>query len=102
MSDQQGIESVLRESRVFNPPTDFGEKNGGAWIASMDDYLAQWRRSIEEPAVFWGEVAREHRWMKAFTEVLDWNCPDARWLADGKTTLCDNCVDRHVDEGHGD
>jgi acetyl-CoA synthetase len=102
MSDQQGIESILRETRIFNPPADFAEKNGGAWINSMDDYHVQWRRSIEEPEAFWGEVAREHRWTKPFTEVLDWNCPDARWFADGQTNLCDNCVDRHVDEGHGD
>ncbi len=102
MNDNDNIESVLREDRVFPPPAGFSESIGGAWIASMADYEAAYRRSIEDPDDFWGEAAREHRWIKPFTRVLEWNCPDARWFADGTLNLCDNCVDRHVDEGHGD
>ncbi|MCP4013449.1 MAG: acetate--CoA ligase, partial [Phycisphaeraceae bacterium] len=102
MNDDAGIESVLREDRVFPPPAGFSESVGGAWIASMADYESRYRRSIDDPESFWGEAAREYRWMKPFTTVLEWNCPDARWFADGTLNLCDNCVDRHVDEGHGD
>ena len=102
MNDNTGIESVLREDRVFPPPAGFAESVGGAWIASMADYESKYRRSIDDPEAFWGEAAREYRWMKPFTKVLEWNCPDARWFSDGTLNLCDNCVDRHVDEGHGD
>ncbi|MAH64983.1 MAG: acetate--CoA ligase [Phycisphaerae bacterium] len=102
MNDNVEIDSVLREDRVFPPPAGFSESVGGAWIASMADYDSEYRRSIEEPEAFWGEAARDYRWMKPFTRVLEWNCPDARWFADGTLNLCDNCVDRHVDEGHGD
>ncbi|MCP4013795.1 MAG: acetyl-coenzyme A synthetase, partial [Phycisphaeraceae bacterium] len=83
MNDDAGIESVLREDRVFPPPAGFSESVGGAWIASMADYESRYRRSIDDPESFWGEAAREYRWMKPFTTVLEWNCPDARWFADG-------------------
>jgi acetyl-CoA synthetase len=102
MNDNLEIKSVLREDRVFPPPAGFAESVGGAWIASMADYESEYRRSIDDPEAFWGEAAREYRWMKPFTKVLEWNCPDARWFSDGTLNLCDNCVDRHVDEGHGD
>ena len=69
MNDNDNIESVLREDRVFPPPAGFSESIGGAWIASMADYEAAYRRSIEDPDDFWGEAAREHRWIKPFTRV---------------------------------
>ena len=35
--------------------------------------------------------------------MLDWsNPPFARWFVGGKLNVAYNCVDRHVEAGHGD
>nr|AQQ75099.1 hypothetical protein [uncultured bacterium] len=96
------IESVLHEDRVFPTPADFGRDRGGAHVASMERYHAVHERSLRDPEGFWGEVADELDWFTKWTKVLDWEAPDARWFAGGKTNLCHNCVDRQVDAGLGD
>ena len=102
MSDSKGIESVLQEDRVFPPASDFADSVGGAWIPSMDAYQALWQRSVDDPEGFWDEVARDFHWFKPYDQVLEWNCPDARWFVNGTTNACYNSVDRQVDQGHGD
>ena len=57
MSDQSNIQSVLQEDRVFDPPEDFIDRCGGAWIESMEDYRELHRESVEDPKQFWGAVA---------------------------------------------
>ena len=35
--------------------------------------------------------------------MLDWsNAPFAKWFVGGKLNVAYNCVDRHVEAGHGD
>jgi len=67
----------------------------------MDEYRTMHTRSIEDPAGFWGEVARELHWFEPWKTVVEWDAPDARWFVGGKTNLCFNCVDRHVEQGFG-
>ncbi len=40
--------------------------------------------------------------MTPFDRVLEWKPPDARWFLGGRLNACDNAVDRHVREGHGE
>jgi len=97
-----GIESTLHESRRFPPPkaSDVGAPR---WlIGSMDEYRELHERSIADPEGFWGEIADEFRWFKKPERTLDWQVPDAKWFVGGTTNLCLNCVDRHVEDGHGD
>ena len=101
-NDEVSIESVLAEDRVFDPPPGFSESVGGALIPDLESYHAMWRRSVDDPEGYWGEVAREFHWSTPFERVLDWDCPDARWFVGGRTNITYNCVDRQVDEGHGD
>ena len=58
------VESVYMEKRSFSPSREFVEN---ARLNSMDDYKELYRRSIEDPEGFWGEMAEEH---------LDWS---KRW-----------------------
>jgi acetyl-CoA synthetase len=52
---------------------------------------------------FWAEQARRLHWHTPFTEVLDWSdAPVAKWFGDGELNVAYNCVDRHVEGGHGD
>ncbi|MFG0329900.1 MAG: acetate--CoA ligase [Phycisphaerales bacterium] len=93
------IESILTETRSFDPPAAFAKQ---AHLSSMDEYREIWQRSIDEPDEFWSEVANELTWFEPWDEVVEWNLPDAKWFVGGKTNLCFNCVDRQVEEGLGD
>ncbi|MEP7280591.1 MAG: propionate--CoA ligase [Rubrivivax sp.] len=60
------------------------------------------RRSIEDRDAFWAEEAQRIHWQHPFTQVCDTsNPPFTRWFVGGKTNLCHNAVDRHV-EARGD
>ncbi|WDZ94180.1 propionate--CoA ligase [Herbaspirillum sp. WKF16] len=55
--------------------------------------------SQEDPAGFWAEQARRIEWERPFDQVLDDSrAPFPRWFAGGRTNLCHNAVDRHLDE----
>jgi acetyl-CoA synthetase len=88
------ITSVLREERLFPPPRAFAER---AHIKSLADYETLYRRSVDDPASFWGEAAHGLRWMRSWTAVREWNPPDARWFVGGALNIADNCLDRHLD-----
>ena len=87
------LDSTLHEHRVFPPPAEFAAK---AHVKSLEEYETLYRRSIQDPHRFWGEIASELHWFAPWTKVLDWNPPSARWFVGGKMNLCYNCVDRHA------
>ncbi len=88
------IESVSRESRLFEPQAAFSAQ---ASIKSRAEYDAMHARSLAEPDAFWLEVAEELYWFKKPTRGLDFsNAPHAKWFDDGTTNLAFNCLDRHV------
>jgi acetyl-CoA synthetase len=41
-------------------------------------------------------------WARRWDQVLDWQPPFAKWFVGGKLNVAYNCVDRHVEEGHGE
>jgi propionyl-CoA synthetase len=66
------------------------------------NYEAVYRRSIDDPEGFWGEVAGLLRWEEPFDKVLDDSrAPLYRWFSGGRLSTCYNCLDVHVEEGRG-
>lgn len=53
---------------------------------------------------FWADQARAYvTWRTDFDQTLDWsNAPFAKWFVGGQLNVAENCVDRHVDAGHGE
>ncbi|GAA2165222.1 acetate--CoA ligase [Pedococcus bigeumensis] len=53
---------------------------------------------------FWADQARQRlSWAKDFEQTLDWSgAPFAKWFVGGEVNVAYNCVDRHVEAGHGD
>ena len=96
---QEPIQSTLQETRLFKPPAAFSAR---AHVKSMDEYRATWKRSIEQPDAFWGDVAKELHWFKPWSSVCEWTVPDAKWFVGGQTNLAYNCLDRQIDAGRGD
>jgi acetyl-CoA synthetase len=91
MNDDR-MESVMHENRVFNPPARFSAR---ARLRSMEDYREMHRRSLEDPQGFWAEAARELHWFREWDRVLDDSkAPFYRWFSGGRTNICHNAVDR--------
>jgi acetyl-CoA synthetase len=104
MSDpKKGIVSVALEDRVFDPPKQ-GFEN--AWVRTLDEYRAMYKRSIEDPEGFWGEVAEGFVWHRKWDKVRSYDFRSdpilVRFFEGGKTNLSVNCLDRHVEQGKGD
>ncbi|GAB4436627.1 MAG: propionate--CoA ligase [Chloroflexi bacterium OHK40] len=60
-------------------------------------YAEQYRRSIEDPEGYWGELAEALHWYRRWDAVLDASkAPFYRWFVGGETNLCYNAVDRHA------
>jgi acetyl-CoA synthetase len=88
------ISNLSHESRSFPPSAAFtAQANVGAdaYGAASADRLA-----------FWAEQAGRLTWAEPWTEVLDWSgAPVPKWFVGGKLNVAYNCVDRHVEAGHG-
>jgi acetyl-CoA synthetase len=88
-------ESTHLEGRSFPPPEELAaHANVGpdAYEEAARDRLA-----------FWAKQAERLSWEKPWDEVLDWtNPPFAKWFVGGKLNVAYNCLDRHVEAGHGD
>ncbi|KQT68988.1 MULTISPECIES: propionate--CoA ligase [unclassified Aureimonas] len=68
----------------------------------MTTYNEFYRRSIEEPDAFWTEQSALIDWQQPFDRVCDYDRPPfAKWFVGGRTNLCHNAVDRHL-EARGD
>jgi len=93
MEDRAKSEVLLRIGEKFYPPEELLRR---AWIK---DYEALYRRSVEDPEGFWGEVAEELHWFNRWDRVLEWDFPHARWFTGGKINATYNCLDRHVQNG---
>ena len=88
------IESVLHETRRFPPPAEF---TSTAHISSEEQYQKMWNRAKDDPAGFWGDLAKEHlHWFKPFDKAMDGAMPNTKWFVGGETNACYNCVDKHL------
>ncbi|MBL0308519.1 MAG: acetate--CoA ligase [Bacteroidetes bacterium] len=67
-------------------------------IQSFEAYLNDYRKSVEHPEEFWGEVAEDFFWKKKWNKVLDWNFtePSIKWFEGAELNLSENCLDRHL------
>jgi acetyl-CoA synthetase len=96
VTSSDALSNLLHEERRFPPSDEFAaQANAGPELydEAKADRLAFWERQARD-LLSW-----DQRW----TQVLDWsNPPFARWFVDGRLNVAYNCVDRHVEAGHGD
>jgi acetyl-CoA synthetase len=91
----EALENLVEETRVFEPSSEFA-KNANA----QSDMYAE---ADKDRIKFWEKQAHRLTWTSTWTKALDWsNAPFAKWFFDGKLNVSYNCVDRHVESGHGD
>ena len=101
MSEQDSIENLLDEQRQFPPLEPMASE---AHITSFEEYQTMWKRSIEDPAGFWGEIAEEFEWYRKWDEVASWDFENGeiKWFDGAQLNVSVNCLDRHIAAGRGE
>lgn len=64
------------------------------------DYDASYSKSIEQSDDFWAEIAANYDWETKWNSVQQCDMKTAHfsWFEGGKTNICFNAVDRHLEE----
>jgi acetyl-CoA synthetase len=92
---EETLSNLSREERRFPPPPEIAEHaqvKGDAYERAAADRLG-----------FWAEQAERLHWDQKWDRVLDWdNPPFAKWFTGARINAAYNCVDRHVEAGHGE
>jgi len=67
-------------------------------IKSLEQYQSEYKKSVEDPEKFWGEIAANFYWRKKWESVLNWNFtePKIEWYKGGRLNITENCIDRHL------
>ena len=97
MSKEDKMESILTETRVFNP-VDLNPEHAKTGM-SFEEYKKLWQQSIDDMEGFWGEQAKSLDWFKPYKKV--WEKTDlfpGKWFVGGKLNVCYNCIDRHISQ----
>jgi acetyl-CoA synthetase len=68
-------------------------------IKSFEEYNAAYKKSVEDPEGFWGDIANNFLWRKKWDSVLEWNFkePKIEWFKNAKLNITENCIDRHLE-----
>lgn len=91
----------MSDVKKFSPSPDFSAK---AHISTLEKYQKLYKKSVEDPAGFWGKIAERLHWTKKWGNVVEYDFVKAniKWFDGGKLNVSYNCLDRHVEAGHGD
>ena len=67
---------------------------------SCEGYKKEYKKSIENPEMFWESKANNFSWVKKWESVLKWDFkkPEIKWFEGGKLNITENCLDRHLKE----
>jgi acetyl-CoA synthetase len=101
MSEEEKMESILTEDRIFDPVEvnpEYAETG-----MSFEEYEELYDKSINDMEGFWDDVAQRIDWFKPYDKV--WEETElfpGKWFVGGKLNVCYNCIDRHIEAGKGD
>ena len=69
---------------------------------TREQYLRDYRASVDDPDAFWGQAAERLQWFRKPTQVKDVSYAlddfHIRWFADGELNASVNCLDRELAE----
>jgi acetyl-CoA synthetase len=92
--DERDFKTILDEGRRFAPSDDFRKS---AHINTLEDYLAEYHKSVDDPEGFWATAAQDLHWFKKWDRVLNEDAaPFFKWFENGKLNASYNCLDRHL------
>ena len=67
-------------------------------IKTIEQYRADYARSVENPEGFWADHAARFTWRKKWDKVLVWDFVkhNVQWFINGKLNITENALDRHL------
>ena len=85
----------------YNPPQKLSLN---AEFKSLEDYLDEYTFSVNDSDNFWSKKAERIDWYEKWDKIsdVDFTKPQIRWFINGKLNVSYNCLDRHIENGHGD
>ena len=82
--------------KIYAVPAEWASR---AWVDDQK-YQSMYKRSVEDPEGFWGDVGKRVDWIKPYSKVknVSYGPGDVsiKWYEDGTLNVCVNCVDRHL------
>ncbi|MBN9264183.1 MAG: AMP-binding protein, partial [Hyphomicrobium sp.] len=82
--------------KVYAVPAEWASR---AWVDEQK-YQSMYKRSVEDPEGFWGDMGKRVDWITPYTKVknVSYGPGDVsiKWYEDGTLNVCANCVDRHL------
>ena len=82
--------------KTYNVPAEWS----GRALVDAPKYQAMYKRSVEDPNGFWGEMGKRIDWMKPYTKVKNTSYAPGnvsiKWYEDGTLNVAANCIDRHL------
>ncbi len=82
--------------KIYTVPAEWAAR---AWVDDQK-YQAMYKRSVQDPSGFWGEMGRRIDWIKPYTKVkntsYDPGNVSIKWYEDGTLNVSANCIDRHL------
>lgn len=96
------------ETESIYKPNETISKN--SYVGSFEQYEELYKKSIDDPQLFWGEIAKQFHWESEANpdEFFSYNF-DARkgpiytkWMNGASTNLSYNLLDRNVKNGLAD
>ncbi len=86
------------------PPNETTYPIGDAHVNSLEAYQERYAESIKDPEGFWANIAERLTWFDKWETIRDYDFVKAqiKWFEGGTLNACYNCLDRHVESGHGD
>ena len=90
-------------SKVF-PPENTSYPIADAHVSNMEEYHETYAESVTDPEAFWSNIAERITWFKRWDKVSEYDFvkADIKWFDGGRLNASYNCLDRHVESGHGD
>ncbi|WP_430472057.1 acetate--CoA ligase [Vandammella animalimorsus] len=93
---ERGIAMSQQDLYPVNPAL------AGPNTITAEKYQQMYDESVNDPAAFWGKMAKRLTWFKEPTVIKDTsfdpNHFHTRWFADGELNVSVNCLDRHLAE----
>jgi len=94
--EKKTMTTLASLGKVFDVPRELQKT---AYINSMEQYEKMYKRSIEDPDGFWGDMANENiEFFKKWDKVLSYDFKEAKveWFKGAKLNISYNCLDRHI------
>ena len=90
MVQQDRLERFSQDSEIIHPPDSLASN------ANLQDFDAEYQRSVDDPDGFWEGVASELEWLEPWEKVFQWDYPNFQWFVGARCNITVNALDRHV------